>query len=149
MKTPADRLEFELEPYYAYHQHTPRYRRELPWEVAAIDRDASHIYLSSGDRNYEAALFITDSRPAAWVTRVYTSRKDKLAFYGHNHADYLDHLKRTVLHERITALFEQYSRERCAEVIHAALGVHSPFCTSTCPYPELAAYLKEQREAAL
>jgi hypothetical protein len=149
MKTPQKpdtRLIFELAPYYAHHQHTPRYRRQLPWETAAIEIDASHIYLDSGDRNYEAALFMSGGRLCAVVNRVYASRKDRLAFYGHNEPDYMDHLKRTVIHERLTMLFGQYSQERIAEVIHAALGTHSQFCTSTCAYPDLREYRKAQRD---
>ncbi len=138
MKTPDTHLYFELEPYYAHTHHTPRYRRSLPWEVSHLERDGSHLYVASGDRNYEASLFISHGKLTAVVNRVYVSRKDKLAFYGHDAPDYLDHLKRTVLHERLCALFKEYPRERIAELIHAALSMHSPFCPSRCPYPAAA-----------
>lgn len=134
MKTPTDRLFFDLAPYYPFHQHTARYKRSLPWETASIELDASHIYVASGDRNYSASLFMSGGKLTAVAYRTYESRKDKLAFYGHDDAASLDHLKRTVIHERLTALFREYSRGRCAEVIHAALGSHSPFCSRACAY---------------
>lgn len=107
-------------------------RRVLPWTFLACDEWENGLTFLSGDKAYEAVLYMDGPRRRALVTRLYVDRRGRQAYEGYEPSRWT--YVSEALGQRLNALFSEWTTERLSQQGHLYWGRHSEFCRRNCDY---------------